>query len=489
MNGNVAADFLRTARRRPDATSLVGPDGTVLSYSQVRARARAVAAELGAAGVGQGDRVVLSHPDGLDLVCAYLGALLHGCVVAVVAPKSTPAHLDFVRTDVGAAAWLAPADHPAAAVVPGRVELPAPSDAAAPAWLEDGPAEAPTDALVMYTSGTTGKPKGVRLSHANLRHTAASITTWAGVRADEVELTTLSLSHLFGLGHLHVHWTLGGSVVIEPGLQDLPRVLGRLAEHSVTSFPGTPAGFRRILDEVPDEFRAAAANLRYIVVNSAPMPEEDVRRLLDLVPHVRCYMYYGLTEASRSTVIHYNAHPDKIRTVGRPTPGSEVRVGAADRPVVGEPAEILVRGPHVMPSYWGADRSDGHFTDDWFHTGDLGTLDEDGFLTWVGRVKEQINVDGLKVPPAQVEAVLRQHPAVADCAVAGAPDALTGEAVVAFVVPAAPPGDRLGLELRRYCRSRLEPHMIPRRVEFVPAIPRTEAGKVQRLMLVSSRDG
>ncbi|WP_219416032.1 class I adenylate-forming enzyme family protein [Pseudonocardia nigra] len=486
---SIAESFLRTCRRSPDAPFLVGGDGQVMTYAEVRARARGVAAALGAAGVRANDRVVLSMPSGTDMLCDYLGALLHGCVVAVVDHRASPAHLQFVHRDVRASAWLAWAGHPAAGLLPGRLEVPQAGQDGPPAWLEGHTIDGPGDALVMYTSGTTGTPKGVRLTHENLRHTAASIETWAAVRADEVELTTLPLSHLFGLGHVHVHWSLGGTVVIEPGLQDIPRVLQRMAEHRVTSFPGTPAGFRRIMDDHPDEFRAAAVTLRYIVVNSAPMPEEDVRRLLDLVPHVRCYMYYGLTEASRSAVIHYNAHPDKIRTVGRAAPGTEVRVGTPERALVGEPGEILVRGGNVASSYWGRADSTEHVADGWFRTGDLGIVDADGFLTWIGRLSEQINVDGLKVAPAEVEAVLRAHPDVTDCAVAGAPDPLTGQCVVAFVVPRRPAEDRLGLEIRRHCRGRLESYKIPRRVEFVPTIPRTDTGKVKRRTLVGPDRG
>jgi long-chain acyl-CoA synthetase len=485
----LAGDFMATAERLPDKVFLVGTDDRALTYADVRRRALGFAAFLAARGVGPGDRVVLTFPNGVDLVCAYLGTLCRGAVAVVVDPRTTAAQVDYIRRDTDAACQVSP--HAPAGADPAHFGFPGgldtlPGDGAPSAAPSAAPAARlpGDDALIMYTSGTTGVPKGVRLTNANLRHTVASIIAWAGVREDDRELTTLSLSHLFGLAHLHVYWTLGGTVIIEEGLRDVPRVLDRMTRHQATSFPGTPAGFRLLFDAYEAPFRSAAATLRYIVVNSAPMPTDDVRRLLALVPSARCYMYYGLTEASRSTVIHYNAHPDKLATVGRAAPGNAVVVGDAAHPVVGAPGEILVRGGHVTPGYWGLDSREC-FAGDWLRTGDLGVVDDDGFLTWVGRVREQINVNGLKVAPAEVEAVLRGHPAVLDCAVAGAPHDVTGQMVVAFVVlqdGGGTPG--LDTELRRFCKPRLEAYKIPRRVQFVAAIPRTDSGKVKRLALL-----
>lgn len=480
---NIARNFLATTARRPDATFLVGPDDAPHSYAATLSRARRFASALADRGVAPGDRVVLTFPNSVDYVCAYLGSHLLGATVALVDYRSLPAHIDFVRRDLDARLWVSPAERPDYSGVSDHLLFSPDLDSGDE--LPDGRLCPPTDApaLVMYTSGTTGTPKGVRLSHANLQHTLHSIAQWAHIGEDERELTTLSLTHLFGLAHLHVHWTLGGTVIIEESLRDLTRVLDRMARWHATSFPGTPAGMALLLDRFPDAFRAAAADLRYIIVNSAPMDPAITARLLELLPNVRCYMYYGLTEASRSTFIHYNAHPDRLATVGRATPGAEVRVGTAERPLINEPGEILVRGPHVTDGYWGLD-PEPFFDRGWLRTGDLGVLGNDGFLTWVGRVKEQINVDGLKISPAEVENALRQHPEVADCAVVGAPDPLTGQSVVGFVVLRGEPTARLEADLRRFCKPHLELYKIPRRIRFVSEIPRTDSGKVKRLALL-----
>ena len=478
----IPARFLETAARVPDRAFLVAaysPSADRLTYAAALGRAKSFARHLRDAGVERGDRVILSCPNSVEYVCAYFGTWLAGATAVPLDARSRPDHVRHVYHDSGARLLVGPAPRPD---LGGKVRQVALTDVdwTTPATRDDVPYN--PLALIIYTSGTTGTPKGVCLSHANLEHTRASIASWAQVREDDRELTTLSLTHLFGLAHIHVYSGLGGTVYVEESLRDVPRILDLIEQEGITSFPGTPAGFRIIADHFSDAFRAKARGLRYIVVNSAPMPEEYTRKLLALLPETRIYMYYGLTEASRSTYIAYRDHPGKLATVGRPAPGGEVRIGSVERPLAGEPGEILVKGPHVTSGYWGMDSREV-IEDGWLHTGDLGTMDEDGFVTWLGRVREQINVNGLKLVPSEVEDVLREDPRVRDCAVVAAPDSLTGESVAAFVVPADAPDADLELQLRKACRKRLEMYKVPKRILFVDAIPKTDSGKVKRFLL------
>jgi long-chain acyl-CoA synthetase len=478
--------FLDAAARvpgRPFVVAAYSPSLERYTYADTARRAWRFAAHLKAAGVAPGDRVILNCPNSIDYVCAYFGSWFAGATVVPLDHRSKPPHVTHVFADSGARLLVVPARNRQLDASIPQLALPdvdwdAAADGGDVGTLPDNPL-----ALIIYTSGTTGTPKGVCLSHATLDHTRGAIASWAKVQDDDRELTTLSLTHLFGLAHIHVYGALGATVYIEDGLRDVPRLLDLIERERITSFPGTPTGFRVILDHFAEAFRTKAGGLRYIVVNTAPMPVAATQQLLALLPDTRLYMYYGLTEASRSTYIDYRAHPGKLATVGRPTPGGEICIGDPRQPLVGEPGEILVRGPHVTTGYWRLD-SASCFVDGWFRTGDLGVVDQDGFLTWQGRVREQINVNGLKLVPAEVEAVLRQDPRVRDCAVVGVPDPLTGEAVAAFVVTT--PGtsrDGLELQLRKQCNRQLELYKVPKRVLFVDEIPKTDSGKIKRFVL------
>ena len=479
---NIAGNFIATAGRLPEKPFLVAPNGSIFTYSQILSRARRFATLLASRGARPGDRVILTFPNSVDYLCAYLGALFLDCTVLIVDHRSRPAHLEYVRDNCQVSLWAAPGERTEFGHIPGLVVFPSDLDRIPEMPMKRLCSGNNPFALIMYTSGATGIPKGVCLSHDNLQHTIRSITQWARIDEDDRELTTLSLAHLFGLAHTHIYWTLGGTLFLEERLKDIPRILEKISRERITSFPGTPGGFKIIIDKFADLFATHARGLKYIIVNSAPMAREYIGKILDLLPETRFYMYYGLTEASRSSCICYNDHRDKLETVGRPTPGSEIRVGTPSSPLVQETGEILIRGPHLTSGYWGLD-STPYFNKGWFRTGDLGSMDSDGFLTWKGRLKEQINIDGLKLTPMEVETVLMEHAGVLDCAVVGAPDEMTGESVVAFIVPRGVPDKRLEIDIRKFCKSRLEIFKVPTKIVFIEEIPRTDTGKSMRISL------
>jgi len=479
---NIADNFILTAERLPDKPFVVGSDGLQHTYSTILSRARRFASLLELRGACPGDRIILTFANSADYISAYLGSLFRGCTVVPVDFRSRPRHVEYVRKNCGASLWVSPRERAEYNSIPDHVVFPTELEHFPEMSMGRLCAHKNPLALIMYTSGATGIPKGVCLSHGNLLHTIHSIISWAHIDENDRELTTLSLTHLFGLAHVHVYWTLGGTVFIEEKLQDLPKVLQKISQQNITSLPGTPAGFKMILDQFAGQFGESARKLKYIIVNSAPMAKDYIEKILDLLPDTRFYMYYGLTEASRTSYICYNEERDKLQTVGRPTPGTEIRVGSPTAPLVNEVGEILVRGAHVTQRYWGMD-ANIYFTDGWFRTGDLGIMDTEGFLTWKGRLKEQINIDGLKLTPMEVEAIIMEHPRVKDCAVVGAPDELTGECVIAFVVAKGVPDKGFDIELRRFCKSWLEVYKIPRKIVFVEQIPRTDTGKTKRLSL------
>ncbi|UCE67746.1 MAG: acyl--CoA ligase [Candidatus Zixiibacteriota bacterium] len=479
---NIAENFLATAKRLHDKPFLVGPDDVSYTYAEILSRARRFASLLESNGIHPGDKIILTFPNSVDYLVAYLGSLFCSCTLIMVDFRSRPGHLEYVRTNCGAALWVTPVEREEFNSIPGQIVFPADIERFPEMNLSRlCSAENPL-ALIMYTSGATGIPKGVRLTHSNLSHTMKSITSWAQINENDRELTTLSLTHLFGLAHIHIYWTLGGTVFIEEKLHDIPRLLQKIPDKKITSFPGTPGGFKMILDQYADLFKKNAVGIKYIIVNSAPMAQEYIERILELAPKTRFYMYYGLTEASRSSYICYNDNPGKLKTVGRPTPGTDICIDSPARPLVDKVGEILIRGPHVTEGYFGID-STRYFNKGWLKTGDSGIMDQDGFLTWKGRIKEQINVDGMKLTPMEVEAVLLKHERVKDCATVGVPDEMTGESVVSFVVTDSNPDKELEIELRKFCKNQLEVYKIPRRIIFIDKIPRTDSGKIKRISL------
>ncbi|MEZ5358261.1 MAG: class I adenylate-forming enzyme family protein [Candidatus Zixiibacteriota bacterium] len=485
---NIAQNFISTVHRQPDKLFLIGPDGSEYTFADIYSLARKFATLLAQEGVVPNDRVIITFPNSVEYFICYLGALFNSCTALLVDFRTRPQHLDYFRTNGGVKRWIAPKHRPEFDNIPGQMIYP---DNLAD--IDEMPedklcsVENPI-ALIMYTSGSTGVPKGVCLGHDNLQHTIKSISSWANIEGSDRELTTLSLTHLFGLAHVHIYWTHGGTVYIEEKFQKIPQLLQKITDLNITSFPGTPGGFKIILDQFRDQFHEHGKNLKYIIVNSAPMAPEYVQKMLDTLPNTRFYMYYGLTEASRSSYICYNDNRTKLVTVGRPTPGAEIVIGTPDKPLRNEIGEILIKGPHVTKGYLGIDSSE-YFIDGWLKTGDSGRMDDDGFITWEGRIKEQINIDGLKLTPMEVEEVLMEHKRVKDCAVVAAPDPITGEAVAAFVVPEGEPDKKLEIELRKFCKDKLEVYKIPKQILFIDAIPRTDSGKTKRILLKEQLSG
>jgi malonyl-CoA/methylmalonyl-CoA synthetase len=338
--------------------------------------------------------------------------------------------------------------------------------------LPDGPdvdvdVAGPADpALIGYTSGTTGVPKGAVLSHANLLASSEAVRlAWRWSQIDRLVLA-LPLFHIHGLG-VGLHGTLlaGASAVLLPRF-DPGAVLDAATRHEATLFFGVPTMYARLAASPRLE---ELARLRLCVSGSAPLPPALFERLADGCGQ-RVVERYGMTETGMNVS---NPHDGERRpgSVGLPLPGVEGRLA--------ESGEILLRGPNVFTGYWGnPSATEASFEDGWFRTGDVGDLDPDGYLRIVGRTKELIITGGLNVYPREVEDVLIAHPGVAEVAVAGLPDEEWGEVVTAFVVPAGdpPPAE----DLVAHAAGQLAPYKCPRAVHFVESLPRNALGKLLR---------
>jgi o-succinylbenzoate---CoA ligase len=427
-----------SARTHPDTVALVG-EAEAIDFAELRIQAGSVAAALADLGAGVGDPVAIDVPAGISHAVALHGAILAGAVV-----QSMPVS---GREDVDVAA--------------GSVYLDGRCIERARERREPWPSYSRHPALPltrMLSSGTSGAPKPVLLTAGNHLWSALGSALNLGVEREDRWLCCLPLNHVGGLTILLRSAIYGTAAAIHPGF-DVDRVAAALDEEPVSVVSLVPTQLVRLLDA------DAAVDLpRLLLIGGGPVAAEVLEEALGRGATV--VQTYGLTEAcSQVCTLGPGEAAARVGSAGRALPGIEVRI--AD-------GEILVRGPTVAPA---ALAGDG-----WLHTGDLGRLDDDGYLWVEGRRDDLIVSGGENVRPDRVEAALLAHPAVAEVAVAGRDDREWGQAVTAFVVAA---GDLDPDELIAHARARLAPHEVPKAVELMTALPRTGSGKVQRRLLAS----
>jgi malonyl-CoA/methylmalonyl-CoA synthetase len=471
--GTLAGAWTARWSADPGREALRDAAGTRVSAGDLADRTADAAARYAAAGLVPGDRVLMSAGASLDLVVAYVAALRYGLTVVPVNTAYTGPEVAAVAADARPA--LAVLDD--AGRAGGLRSVTGPDLAGLPAPATDVVLDRarPGDvALIVYTSGTTGRPKGAPLTHANLLASAHAVRiAWRWTRDDRLALC-LPLFHVHGLGvGLHGTLTAGASAVVLPRFE--PAGVGAaIRDHRATMFFGVPTMYHRLAGS---SHLADLRGLRLAVSGSAPLPA-DLHAAVAAGSGQRVLERYGMTE---TIMLVSNPYDGERRpgTVGFPLPGVSVRLA----PRAGDVTEIEVTGPNVIAGY--LDRPEATaaaFTPDgWLRTGDLGALDEDGYLRISGRAKELIITGGYNVYPREVEETLRAHPAVADAAVVGTPSDEWGEAVVAFVVPAdAVDTGALEQQLVQWCADRLAPYKRPRVWRWTDKVPRNALGKILR---------
>src|SRR5579875_3118906 len=462
-------------------------DGHTTTYGELLDRIDRMAAELAAGGVGGGQRVAyLGLNDPMFLVTLFAGARV-GAVFVPLNYRLTAPELGYILADAGVHTLVADAEHAAVAgpvladagvrralalsAAPGFQPLP---DLLASRGRLAAPVRPRPDevAVIMYTSGTTGRPKGAMLTHGNLFWNNVNALLSFDTCQDDVSLVAAPLFHI------------GGRIVLMQAF-DPGQALKLIAEYRVTTMFGVPAMFL-FMSQVPEFAAADLSSVRCLICGGAPVPETLIARYGERgIPFVQGY---GLTEtAPLALVLRADEASAKAGAAGHAVlPLSDVRlVDAENNPVApGERGEICVRGPQVMAGYWRNPQATDEVIDaeGWFHSGDIGQADEDGYVYVVDRLKDMVITGGENVYPAEVEAVLYGHPAIAEVAVLGTAHEQWGEVVTAVV--ALNPGAALTLdELREFARGRLAGYKLPLRLEFVDALPRNPAGKVLKYQL------
>ena len=334
-------------------------------------------------------------------------------------------------------------------------------------------------AAVMYTTGTTGNPKGVIIRHKNLLETQSNIFQFLNYSDDDREVITLPITHSFGLGHIYSNLLSGGFVILHDGLTKIGRVFKSISTYQATGFPTTPMGVSLLLDRYERVFCEAASSLRFMVVNSAPLSPYLTKRMQMALPKNQIYVYYGLTEASRSTFINLSEKGEKFyQSVGKPFKNVKIRL---DKSSDSEFGEILIRGPHVTSGYWNNDQlTKKEIIGGWLRTHDIGSIDEYGYLYIKGRLNDTINVGGYKFHPNEVEVLLKELPGVKDVVLQKFDgDLNTQYRLIAFIEKE--PKVQISLpDVTRHCRKKLEHYKIPKEIQFVNQFPRSSTGKIKR---------
>ena len=456
-------------KNQPERTVIHDPSLGWISAGDLLDRSEVIARRLANVGVELGDRVLLSATSSVELVAAHAAALRLG---AVVVPTNGAYRADEVTHVISDARpkiaivdrpewsdWIQSCD-PTVLVTNPSVDL------------EDGPSVqldqigARASALIGYTSGTTGRPKGAVLSHGNLLSSVRALEIAWRWQTEDTLILALPLFHMHGLGvGLHGSLAVGARAVLLPEF-DVNEVLDSIQKYDATMFFGVPTMYNRLVESprAPE-----ISQLRLCVSGSAPLAAELHRRI-QAVSGQRVLERYGMTETAMLVSNPYEGER-RPGSVGFPLPGVEVLLK-------GEPPEILVKGPNVFEGYWERPEANSQaFDDGWFRTGDLGALDADGYLSIVGRAKELIISGGFNVYPREVEDVISQHEAIRECAVVGEPDDQWGETVVAFVVADR---DLTDDEIKNFVGERLAHYKRPRRTYRIGALPRNALGKVQK---------
>jgi amino acid adenylation domain-containing protein len=512
-------DFLKnSAERFPGKTALVCGDRR-MTYAELDEMSRCLAGALLGLGLRRQDRVVIFLDNSIEAVVSLFGVLMSGGVFVMLNPGMKSKKLGYILKNSEAWGIIAhwsrlPIVQEAALEASGLGQVigvgtpggsdqsKSPSSPPVHPWqdlISNGSSAGDTVghpvidvdlATIIYTSGSTGEPKGVVSAHYNVAAAARSITQYLENTPDDIILNTLPLSFDYGLYQVLMAALFGGTVVLETSFAFPYRVLERLVQEQVTGFPIVPT-MAALLLQMQDLARFDFSALRYISNTAAALPVPHIRRLMDIFPRQRIYSMYGLTECKRVAYMPPEKLAERPGSVGIPMPNCEAFVVDESGREVGanQVGELVIRGANVMQGYWNSPEETAkrfqpgrYRADAMLYSGDLFRKDEEGFLYFVARKGDMIKTKGERVSPKEIENVVCEMEGVAEAAVIGVADNILGEAVKLFVVVNGAK-DLTENAVLKYCKSQLEPFMIPKFIEFRDSLPKTASGKIDKKML------
>jgi len=498
MSFNLATMLRESAKAHPDK-AVVRFAGSAMTYAELDVQSGRVATGLIKTGLGRGDVVAVQLPNLPEFLVAYFGILKAGLTMLPLNPLLRAPEIAYHLADAQArllitfSMFLDEALEAAGAVplvvvpVTGG-DVPAGfrpfADLLDDVAADIAPTNADDTAVLIYTSGTTGKPKGAELTHFQLYMNCTVAGDLFGARTDDVVLAVLPFFHVFGLSSvLNLTVRFGGTLSVLPRFEAKP-VIDAIEADGVTVVLGVPTMLQALMAQ--DTGGRDLSRLRVGVSGGASLPG-DVLRAFEAKFGIVVLEGYGLSETASTSSFNRSAEARKVLSVGQPIWGVEMRiVDDEDRTVpsgAGNIGEIVIRGHNVMKGYLGRpEETAAAFRNGWFHTGDLGYVDDDGYFFIVDRSKDLVIRGGYNVYPREIEEVLYAHPAIAEAAVIGKPDDTLGEEVVAVI--ALVPGESLtAADAIAYCKQRLAAYKYPREVRFVDSLPKGPTGKILKAEL------
>ena len=467
------------ARETPEKVAIIS-GAEQITYAELWESIKRVAGTL-LERMAPGDRIILSANKEIDFIYTYFGAHLAHLITVPIDSETNVTRLQRI------------VDTATPKLIIGNLKYDGGKKITP--FSEICKSKAPLESIIfpdeknisdiLFTTGTTGLPKGVALSFHNQMIAASNINSFIGNTDSDIELLALPISHSFGLGRMRCVFLAGGTLVLLNGFASMKKFYGELDRCKVTGFGMVPASWSYIQKMSKDRIANYAHQLRYIEIGSSFMSLSDKEHLMTLLPNTRICMHYGLTEASRSCFISFHHDKNALSSVGKASPNVDIKVfDEKGAPVSdGSDGEICVKGEHVCTAYWGVPDEIFHqdFNGNYFKTGDWGHIDSDGYVYLQSRKKEIINVGGKKVSPIEVEEQLNQIEHIKESACVGIFDAVLGEVVKAYIV-----SEKHDIDFNQVVKllgSKLENYKIPVKFEYIDALPKTQNGKIQRHLL------
>lgn len=437
------------------------------------------------------DVVLLIAERSISFIATYFALHLNGIIVVIIDPEVSITRFNFIKEKTNAKILLGRGsadffNEKITDISQIISEISNPQTLPNSFILDEYPIEDGFADLI-FTTGTTGTPKGVFLTNGNIAASAKNINEFLQNKFEDIELVALPLSHSFGLGRIRCVLSAGGTVILCNGFSNVKKIFRLIEKYKVTGCAFVPAALLFLLKMSGEKIAEYANQIKYIEIGSAPMSTDQKKKILLLLPNTRICMHYGLTEASRSTFLNFSDDVTKLETIGKALPNVEICIMDESGNVQPNevPGEICIKGAHVARNFLEVNKKQigALFWNDFLRSGDYGTLDSDGYITLSGRKSDIINVGGKKVHPTEIEELLNRIPNIDESACIGIPDPhqVMGEVVRAYLKGKSEIVDIN--DVKKIMALKLESYKCPVEYIWIENIPKTESGKLKRSSL------